>query len=85
MAFAKHLTEIPRAPVFICQTGQIHDSRGLLLVRIGKVTVVRRPLRSMVCSGRLTMDGQPIFLITSGVIFKSTLSRADAIGDIDDG
>ncbi len=32
-----------------------HDSHGRLLVRIGKVTVVRRPLQPMVCSGRLTM------------------------------
>jgi len=51
MAFEKHLTEIPRAPVFICQTGQIHDSRGLLLVRIGKVTVVRRPLQRWSAAG----------------------------------
>src|SRR6476660_8238370 len=32
-----------------------HDSHGRLLVRIGKVTVVRRPLQPMVCSGRLTL------------------------------
>jgi hypothetical protein len=37
---------------------RIHDSRGRLLVRIGKVTVVRRPLQSMVCSGRLTICDQ---------------------------
>jgi hypothetical protein len=30
------------------------DSRGQLLVRIGKVTVVRRPPQPMVCGGRLT-------------------------------
>jgi hypothetical protein len=53
-----HLTEIPRERVFICQTGQNHDSCGRLLVRIGKVTVVRRPLQSMVCSGRLTICDQ---------------------------
>ena len=54
----KHLTEISCERVFICQTGEIHDSRGRLLVRIGKVTVVRRPLQSMVCSGRLTICDQ---------------------------
>jgi hypothetical protein len=52
------LTEIFGKCVFICQTGGIHDSRGRLLVRIGKVTVVRRPLQSMVCSGRLTICDQ---------------------------
>jgi hypothetical protein len=52
------LTENSWECVFICQTGEIHDSRGRLLVRIGKVTVVRRPLQSMVCSGRLTICDQ---------------------------
>ena len=54
----KYLTENSCERVFICQTVEIHDSRGRLLVRIGKVTVVRRPLQSMVCSGRLTICDQ---------------------------
>jgi hypothetical protein len=55
---AQDLTEFHCECVFICQAGGIHDSRGRLLVRIGKVTVVRRPLQSMVCSGRLTICDQ---------------------------
>jgi hypothetical protein len=55
---AQYLTEFHCECVFICQTEGIHDSRGRLLVRIGKVTVVRRPLQSMVCSGRLTICDQ---------------------------
>ena len=35
-----------------------YDSHGRLLVRIGKVAMVRRPLRPMVRSGRLTL-GSP--------------------------
>ena len=46
MANEKYLTENSCERVFICQTVEIHDSRGRLLVRIGKVTVVRRPLQS---------------------------------------
>jgi len=36
-----------------------NDSRGRLLVRIGKVTVVRRPLRSMVAAGVLQCIHRP--------------------------
>jgi|SRR5882724_1409852 len=69
------------------------DSRGRLLVRIGKVTVVRRPLQSMVCSGRLTICDQKFLLSSAtypirdttdtGCQIGPTLSHGDAIDDID--
>jgi hypothetical protein len=56
----------------------IHDSRGRLLVRIGKVTAVRRPLQSLVCSGRLTIrDHEPTRR-------AGTLQRAATGAAIDD-
>jgi hypothetical protein len=75
---AQYLTEFHCECVFICQTGGIHDSRGRLLVRIGKVTVVRRPLQSMVCSGRLTICDQKYSIVDAERI-RRTLEAPRAV------
>ena len=51
------LTENGRRHVFwVLSVDGLGVSHGrLLIVRIGKVAVVRRPLQPMVCSGRLTL------------------------------